>query len=233
MSARRAAYAVGGAAVAALTAVGLTLSPATAGASGDTLSTAYAIGASGLLDVAKTPYLDSSNGFQEKSLANLDVPENLLSTGVLNSSVDEGSASSSVADLKVSLAQILDNDMLGLTASLIKATCEEGEGSAALADAKIAGKDLDVSPPPNTGVEVPGLGGVVLNKQEKNEDGSLSVTALHIDLGGQQTIDIANASCGMSEDDAPKPPGDGDDGGDDGGKAPRPTPVAGHHPVTG
>lgn len=234
MSARRFSFAskapvaISGLAVSALTAVGLTLAPATAGATDVPLSTAYAIAASGVVNVDKTPDLDSEKGFQEKSTVGVEAPAGLLSVGVLNASVDTSSASASVADLKVGLSEIVDSDVLGISASVIEATCENGEGSAALADAKVAGQNLDVSPPANTEIGLPGLGGVTLNKQVTNDDGSLTVTAISVDLGGLQTIEIASATCAAGEDGPSEEPST-----DKPGEAPRPTPVAGHHPVTG
>lgn len=227
--------AVGGLAVAALTAAGLTLGPATAGATEDVVSTATAISASGVVTVEKTPDLDSSNGFQEKSQVSVETPGDLLKTGVLNAMVDTESSEASVADVKVSLSEILKNDMAGLSAAVVEAKCDNGEGSAALVDATIAGKSLDVTPPPNTEIGIPGLAGVTLNKQVTNDDGSVSVTAISLDLGVQQ-LDLSSVTCAAGaggDEPGTDEPGD-DNGNDDGGdEAPKPTPVEGTHPVTG
>ncbi len=55
---------------------------------------------------------------------------------------------------------------------------------------------LDASPAPNTGVSVPGVAEITLNRQTTGTDGSLTVDAIYIDiLNGTQTITIATSHC--------------------------------------
>jgi len=221
---------------------------------------AFALSASGLLNVSAVPALDGSRGYQERSVADLTTPDGQLSAHALNVAVHETSARASVADLRIGLAQLpqlRDLDLGLLSASAVRAVCENGQGSATLARASLAGRPLEVTPPPNTTIPLAGLGSIVLNKQTRNADGSLTVTALHVRVNGVQDIDVASATCAKSASDSETPeepttspqpttepgkptdkPGDNGDQGDKGdqngpAKAPRPKPVRGHHPVTG
>lgn len=142
------------------------------------------------------------------TLINVDVPT-LLSSATVNAAAGEDSASASVEDLSVDL-----NALASLTASAVSSECSyDGvsgalTGSASLADAQVEILsdlpiplppiviDLDVTPAPNTGVSVPGIATITLNRQVTNPDGSLTVDAIFIDLlSGTQTITIATSSC--------------------------------------
>ncbi|PXY34301.1 MULTISPECIES: choice-of-anchor P family protein [Prauserella] len=256
MSKRRLAVTGVGALSAVLTA-GVLLAPTASATGGE--NSAFAISANGLLKIAPTPYVDDTNGATEESVVRLDVPQNLLSLGVLNARAGDGYAKSSIADLRVSLNALPDLG-LGLSqplvaAEAIEANCEDGVASSSVAGASVAGIALDVAAPPNTAIEVPGLASVTLNKQVTNDDGSTTVTAISIKVNKLQSLDLASATCTKADDDGGKPstppttPGDddGDNGGDNGddsnggsgsqadkdGMAPVPTPVKGHLDVTG
>jgi len=199
----------------------------TSGGSG--VDSAYAVSASGLLKVNPTPAVDDSDGYSEASLAELTVPT-LAQLRVLTARAGSGQARASVADLSVGLG-------LGrpaLTASAVEAQCGV-KTSSSLAKAKLGTVPLDVQAPPNTAVAVPGLLSVVLNKQVTHQDGTVTVTAISINVDGIQKLDLATATCA---------PG-GESGGPTsssqpvsspapvGGKAPTPTPVRAHLDVTG
>ncbi|MGH9049297.1 MAG: choice-of-anchor P family protein, partial [Acidimicrobiia bacterium] len=98
-----------------------------------------------------------------------------------------------------------------LAAELISATCSADlsgvTGSTSLVGASVLGESLEVEPEPNTEFEIPIPSGSsisgTLNRQVENPDGSLSVTAivLEIDLLGlvSGTLEIGPATCGVVE----------------------------------
>ncbi|MEU6645053.1 choice-of-anchor P family protein [Saccharomonospora sp. NPDC046836] len=224
-------------AASAVMAAGLVFAPAAA-AQEEPTNSAYAIAATGLLTIDPTPYVDDSNGAAEQSLASLNLPGNLVGLDLLNARAGEGYAKASVADLRVDVSSL---GQLGLTeplvsAQAIEASCEDGVATSSLARVAVAGVTVDVTAPPNTGIDIPGLASVLLNKQVTNPDGSVTVTALSVKVSELQTLDIASATCAPAEDDdddngggtptttAPPTttPGnggddDGDNGGDNGG----------------
>ncbi|WAL66068.1 choice-of-anchor P family protein [Amycolatopsis cynarae] len=210
---RKKAVAGGIGALSALLVTGAVLAPA-AGATTTTGhstassggNSAFAVSASGLLHIDPSPAVDDSNGFSQASLVKAQVPPALLGVGALNAQAGGGGAQASVAKLGVGLgpAKPLVN------AAAIEAQCGYGEKPhTSLAKAAIGDIKLDVQVPANTSVSVPGLLSVTLNKQVKHKDGSITVTAISIQVDNVQKIDIASAHCG--------PDGDDDNGGGDGG----------------
>lgn len=233
----------------ALTA-GLLLAPAAS--ADEAQNSAYALAATGLIKIDPTPAVDDSNGASEDSVAEIGGPaQDLVKVDLLNARAGDGYAKSNVTNLRLDLSPLSDLGLSKplLTAQAVEARCEDGKGSSSLANAKLGETPLDVSVPPNTGVDVPGVASVMLNKQVKNDDGSLTVTAISINVNGVQTLDIASATCAEGSDDGGEPtqppssqpttpPGDEDDGGSgtqagDDGSAPVPTPVEAHLDVTG
>lgn len=113
-----------------------------------------------------------------------------------------------------------------LVAEAITATCSADldgvSGSTTLVNATVLGGELGIAleeePAPNTTVALPSVdpplvftGAITLNRQVQNTDGSLSVTALVIDIELQQfdgeelvsserlTVEIGPATCGVVE----------------------------------
>jgi hypothetical protein len=221
------------AAVAGAMATPLTLA-APASATADGSASAFGIAASGLVKIPPTPAVSSSGKPSHKSL--IELPANpLIAAGVLNADAWAGNSRASVVDVR--LAKI------GLTAEVISAKCENGAGVSHLTKVVVNGKQLAVSPAPNSGiaVDLAGIGqvGLTLNKQVRNPNGSLTVTAVEVNLGlghGKlQTVSISSATCGGGSDEpstpgtpTPTPPM-----GTPPGEAPAPTPVTGDLPVTG
>jgi hypothetical protein len=200
------------------------------------VSSAFGLAASGLVTIEPLVPLDSSHGFQQKSLATVNLPTEAIKVRAVNSEVGASRAKASVADLQISLTQLVSIADLGaLRASVIRSTCVDGVGEASLAAAAIGHIGLDVEPKPNTAISVPGLASVVLNKQTRAADGSLTVTAIWIEVNRIQRIQIASTTCAKSDDDGGggiiQPPTPIEPGKPP--QAPRPTPVPGHHPVTG
>ncbi|ASR38394.1 hypothetical protein BAY61_29155 [Prauserella marina] len=254
MSKRRLAACGVAAASAALTA-GMLFAPAAS--ADEAKNSAFALSATGLIKIDPVPYVDDTNGAAEKSVAEIGAEQQLAHVELLNARAGDGFAKSSVAGLSLDLSPLADLGLSKplLSAEAVEATCDNGVGSSSLANAKLGDIPLDVSAPPNTGVEVPGVASVLLNKQTQNDDGSLTVTAISIEVNGLQTIDVASATCAEAAEvpeqpEPTDPPGDDDNGGDDGdngdnggdngdnggsqvGAAPVPTPVKAHLDVTG
>ncbi|NIH86725.1 choice-of-anchor P family protein [Amycolatopsis granulosa] len=159
------------------------------------VNSAYAIAAKGLLGIDKSPYVTDADGFSQESLVKLDVP-GLAHLRLLNAAAGAGRARASVADVNIGLG--LGKPLL--TATAIEATCKDGKGSSSLAKARLGDATLDVAAPANTTVAVPGVLSVVLNKQVKHEDGSITVTAISVKIDNVQTLDLASVTCAPGDD---------------------------------
>ena len=225
---------------------------------------AFALSATGLLKIEPLPHVDNGKGFQQQSVAAFATPNKAVTADLLNAQAGSGHAKASVADLALDAGQLklLGAGIPALAASVVAAQCADGAGSASLADAKLGETKLDATPAANTELKVPGIVKVVLNKQHRNRDGSLTVTAISISVNKVQSVDIASVTCAANQDGGPSippippnspttapaatsttRPADTDNGhqggdpagsqADQNGKAPRPVPVPGHLAVTG
>jgi hypothetical protein len=240
LSKRTIAAGIAAAGVAAL-AAGAAFAPVATAA--NATNSAYAVSASGLVKIDKTPFVTDEKGFNQESLVELGKDGQLVHVKALNALAGENIAKASVAQVKLDLSVLKGLDLLGkghdhalLSATAISASCENGKGKAAVANASIAGIPLKVDAPVNTVVEVPGIAKVTLNKQTKNADDTLTVTALSVDLlNGTQKIDLASATCSTG---APSTPTTQPTAPTTGGNttlpaAPTPKPVKAHLSVTG
>jgi hypothetical protein len=172
-------------------------------------SSAFGISANGLLNIPQTPAVSSASRPKTSSLVSL--PGNpLVRLSVLRAHAAPGRAEASVVDLKIAKAAISPKAIL--SAKLISARCEDGDGVSRLVDVRLAGRRIQAAATPNSTLTVPidGLAGarLTINKQVRNPDGTLSVTALELAiqaLGQSQTIDISSATCAGLPNEAPKP----------------------------
>jgi hypothetical protein len=206
---------------------------APASATSDGTGSAFGISATGLVNIPQTPMVTSSAQPTHKSLAEL--PNNpLVQLSILRAQATPGHSEASVVDLKI--AKVVPSTKLAvspqavLSAKIITARCDGNAGSSKLVDVQLAGHSIQAGASPNSTITVPvqGLGGVqvTINKQVRNADGSLTVTALELAvqaLGKSQTIDISSATCSAGQAHTPGMPGE----------APKPTPVPSDLPVTG
>ncbi|WP_067450021.1 choice-of-anchor P family protein [Actinomadura macra] len=203
-------------------------------------ASAAAISASGPVAIPATPSVAGASQLPvRRSVAEL--PANPLAEArSLSAAAWAGHGRASVADLKI--AKLL------LSASAVTAKCENGHGVSRLAKAVLNGRRLAVTADPNTTVTARlnqvGVVSVTLNKQVRERNGDLSVTAIEIGLplgpGGTQTLKIASVTCGKGGGPRPTPPTTPGHPGSPApspsappAAAPAPTPVPGDLPVTG
>jgi hypothetical protein len=179
------------------------------------------------VNVPPTPAvsLPPAGGNETDSLANVNLPP-VIQTGVLNvqtqgSTGPGGSAQSS--------ASVADPNVLGetVTAGVISSECVSDEsgssGSSTLLDAEILGNPaVDLSPPPNTVLGIPGLVSIILNGQSGSttaDSTQLTVRALEVQV--LQAFSVGNvvvseSACGAqfgAPNGGPGGPGDGGPGG--------------------
>lgn len=192
---------------------------------------ASGLAAGGPIPVHSSGNVATHGRYEHTSLAHL--PHNkLINAAIVHSAARPGRARSSVADLVAHKLQ--------LRASTITATCTRGAGAAHLASAVLGNHHLAVTPSRNATLTVPlsnlGTAQVTLNKQVRNSDGSLTVTAIQITvkklLGGKtETLNLASTTCAAPAGHHPVPTPTAPGG--SGGSAPKPHPVKGNLPVTG
>jgi hypothetical protein len=199
------------AATAGALAAPLALTGTATATAGTGTGSAYGLAARGVVGIPATPAVTAS---ADKSLAHL--PANpLIDVRLLHVTARPAYARASVTDLRVAKRV--------LTAHLVTATCDGGDGTSHLAQARLAGHRLAADAAPNSALTVPmsGLGtaAVVLNKQTRDADGALTVTAIEVTLpvgpGRTQTLSVSSATCSAAA------------------RAPKPTPVPSDLPVTG
>ncbi len=219
-------------------------------------SYAYAISASGIIDIQKTPYVSSNGKPQHDNLAHAALPQDnpAVEAKVLNVKAQQGHKSwAKVVGLRLGGGQNPLTEQLpaelrqqlegGLGAKVLKATCNGGEGDTQVVGLTLGGKEIPEGKgkvPANTTIAIPPgaeqqIAKITLNKQV-TEGGGLTVTALQIKLlgntPGKQVINVAQAHCA-------KAPSSGDStnpGPGNGGKppqAPAPDPADGNLPITG
>ncbi|MBE1531947.1 choice-of-anchor P family protein [Actinomadura algeriensis] len=186
--------------------------------SGGAAGSAYGLTLSGPLDIAPIPAVSSGSEQVEKALLR-EKSTKLVRAEVLDVKAAASRARSKVARLSVPSADLL--------ASAVAAKCDDGRGSAHLLNARIAGREIDASPAPNTRipVKIEGVGDatLTLNKQRRMPDGRTNVTAMELTLPLTEptTLRVASATCGKKAPGKKRP------------AAPAPTPVKRDLPVTG
>lgn len=198
---RKRTAALGAGALSALLAGGIALAPM---ASATVEDSAYGVAADGLIDIPKTPHVVGSGEASEMSL---DLPQHgevVLSLGVLNAAAEKGWAQASTAELRLGLpgAPVIE-------ATLIEATCDDLSGSTRIVGLTVDGEEMfaDGEVPVNEELipeQLEDIASVTLNKQVENEDGSMTVTAISVDVLSDaqivgellgQSLDISSATC--------------------------------------
>lgn len=179
----------------------------------------------GTLGAVPSVALPADGGEVSKSLATAGLTVGLtaiVDLGVLEVSSAGSGVGGSEGNVQ-SVAVVDGADILGgiIHADQVTASCSADTagtgGSVTLVGASAAGVGtLEVSPAPNTGISIPGVGSLTLNQQTISSDGTLTVTGLSLSLlpvVGTGTVNIARAVCGVETSEvstpttvAPSPP---------------------------
>jgi hypothetical protein len=179
----------------------------------------------GTLGAVPSVALPADGGEVSKSLATAGLTVGLteiVDLGVLEVSSAASGVGGSEGNVQ-SVAVVDGADILGgiIHADQVTASCSADTagtgGSVTLVGASAAGVGtLEVSPAPNTGISIPGVGSLTLNQQTISSDGTLTVTGLSLRLlpvVGTGTVNIARAVCGVETSEvstpttvAPSPP---------------------------
>jgi hypothetical protein len=169
----------GAAAVGAVTAVTTLLLGATPAFAQDSDSkgdSAFALSASGVLDINPISPVKSADGklVHDELLSIGDVAgeyEDDISLGLLTSEAEANRAETAVKE--VNLLNILRAD-------LIRTWCDNGEGGLQIINGTVLGQKLPDTSVPGKDIDVSPLVKVSLNDQKRNTDGSLSVTGIKV-----------------------------------------------------
>jgi len=179
----------GAAAVGAVTAVTTLLLGATPALAADDDSTgdsAFALSASGVLDINPISPVKSADGtlVHDELLSIGDVAgkyEDDISLGLLTSEAEANRAETAVKEIN-----LLDI----VRADLIRTWCDNGEGGLQIVNGTVLGHKLPETAVPGKTLDVSPLLKLSLNEQKRNTDGSLSVTGLELKvLPGPETTD--------------------------------------------
>lgn len=163
---------------------------------------AFGIRTGGLIVAGPFAQANFPDGPTTSTLVSVNVAR-LLSSGTVTTNADGTSADASVENLAVTLSALAT-----VNAGVVSSECSYDpntatlSGSASLANAEVTLPGilpdiaLDASPAPNTGVTVPGVAQITLNRQVLAQDGTLTVDAIYINLlNGTQTVTIATSHC--------------------------------------
>ncbi len=169
----------GAAAVGAVTAVTTLLLGATPAFAQDSDSkgdSAFALSASGVLDINPISPVKSADGklVHDELLSIGDVAgeyEDDISLGLLTSEAEAHRSETAVKE--VNLLNILRAD-------LIRTWCDNGEGGLQIINGTVLGQKLPDTSVPGKDIDVSPLVKVSLNNQKRNTDGSLSVTGIKV-----------------------------------------------------
>lgn len=135
-------------------------------------------------------------GSNSDSVASVNVA-GLLSTGVLtvNTQVGNDATVTSSADTANAnlLAGLVGADTIHAVCS---ATATGASASTTIARLTVAGQTFtNLTPAPNTGIDIPGVGVVLLNEQVHPSPGTITVNALHLHVTAGTDIIISQAHC--------------------------------------
>lgn len=106
-----------------------------------------------------------------------------MDAGALEALAEKNHAEARIANLNL-------GGEAGITAKVIEAKSEKAVGESRIVNLKIGGNDLSglaPSPEANTTIGVPGLLEITLNEQITNDDGSLTVNAVHVKVAPGMT----------------------------------------------
>ena len=112
---------------------------------------------------------------------------NSITTGMADSAVGSAQTSAEAADVSILNGLITARQVLGVAASYVnQQAAGSGADGSALVDVVVNGVPLAGTPPPNTRIDLAGLGYVVLNEQTPTGNGvttsGISVNMIHVVL---------------------------------------------------
>lgn len=189
---------IAGAAVAVATAVLLLgAAPAAAADEDDAVESAYALAASGLVDIDPIPGgVESTDGeLVQEELLGLgertdDAEAAGIFLGVLNAEAEEGRAQASVA--RVELLEILRAD-------LVRTWCDGDDAGLEIVNGTLLGRDLPRFPVGSETIDVSPLVSVSFNDQTRDSEGTLTVTGIEITVlpGAGDAVDLPVAAADL------------------------------------
>lgn len=141
--------------------------------------------------------------------ANIVTAGVVTSESTLNEETGEVHAQADIANVGIGLAAL--KGKIGAVNATCDATQAGITGSANIANVQLPGVSVPVNPAPNTTISLP-LVTIVFNEQINNQDGSLTVNAVHIKLKalvGTGDIVLAHARCGPAAPPVPLASGAG------------------------
>lgn len=163
----------GAVAIGAATAVTALLIGSTAAVAeeGGPASSAYGIAASGLLQIAPVPSVESTDGEPvHDELLRLG-PDKNLSAGLLTVDALGGAARTSVADV----------DVQGLLeADLVTTSCQDGKGALEIVNGSVLGRQLPRHPVRGQVIDLAPLLRLTLGDETRNADDSITVTGIEV-----------------------------------------------------
>jgi hypothetical protein len=163
---------------------------------------ATGVTATGLVTAGPLSHSQFPGGPSSASLVRVNAAP-LLTAGLVNTRAGATMASASVARLSVVLAPLA-----ALSAQVVAANCSFNPDTGRVSGASsIVNAAINLGPlarpirlaavaAPNTAITVPGIASVILNRQVRAADGSLTVDAIYVSLLGRtQVIKVSTVHC--------------------------------------
>jgi len=161
----------------------------------------YAAAATGVITAAPIGLASYPTGTSPVNVLNANIA-GILTTGVVHDTADATSASSTINSTAVTLS-----GLASLATGIITSSCSLNTdtgtvtGTATIANGAVTvggiqTLTLAANPAANTGVTVPGVAQITLNRQVTAPDGTLEVDAIYVSLlGSAQTLTIGASIC--------------------------------------
>jgi len=159
--------------------------------------------------VPKTPHvvLPPDGGMASDEVLDISIPATLeshtlpvITTGAIGSSKASAQSSATVENLNILSGLVTAQLVVSISSSSAdgSAATSNAEGSTLLGLSVNGFPMGDVTPAPNTTIDIPGVGTVILNEQISGGDGvhstALTVQMIHVVLNGTTTADVIVAS---------------------------------------
>lgn len=174
----------------------------------------------GAVVVPKTPdvVLPPGGGMAESQVLSISVPGTLVSktltvmtTGTIGANTASAQSSATVEQLDILNGLVSAKLVVAMASSTVNgSTASSNAEGSTLVGLTVNGISLgDITPAPNTKIDIPGVGSVILNEQVLGGDGvqttALTVNMIHVVLNGALPGDIIVASAHSDVNFAPVP----------------------------